>query len=318
MSEVAVVIPAYNAASYLGETVASVLASHSVTTEIVIVDDGSKDDTVAVAHRLAHELPATIQVIEQQNAGVSVARNTGFAHASAPYVCFLDADDRLRPDALAALKALLDQDGECIAAYGDVAYIDQDSKPLPFRARKSPKPSGNLLASILEGNLIDTPGAVLFRSSAVKRAGGFKAGLRRSQDWEFYVRMAQQGKIAACERIVMDYRLHPKSLSHESSTADTFEEALSLAFSGVRNAGVLPNNLLDRLEARRRASTLRLIAIRSHSLSLTTLAAMLRLCLSSRFDARVLQMTVRTMLSALKAGLLANSLRSRSGGKNAA
>ena len=305
MPEVAVVIPAYNAAPFLRETVASVLVSNFVTTEIVIVDDGSKDDTVAVAHQLAREYPGKVRVIEQKNAGVSVARNTGFAHTSAPSVCFLDADDRLRPDALAALRVFLHQDPDCIAAYGDVAYIDQDSKPLPSRAKKSPKPSGNLLASILQGNLVDTPGAVLFRSAAVRRAHGFKAGLRRSQDWEFYVRMAQQGTIAACDRIVIDYRLHSKSLSHESSTADTFEEALSLAFSSVRNAGALPKDLLDRLEARRRASTLRLIAIRSHSLSATTLTAMLRLCLSSRLDVRVLQMTVRTVISAMKMGLVA-------------
>jgi glycosyltransferase involved in cell wall biosynthesis len=304
MPEVSVVIPAYNAAPYLAETVASVVASHLVKAEIVIVDDGSKDDTVAVAHQLALIHPGVVQVIEQQNAGVSVARNTGFAHASAPFVCFLDADDRLRPHGLAALKTLINQDARCVAAYGGVSYIDRNSKPLPTRARKSPKPSGDLLAYILQGNLIDTPGAVLFRSSAVKRAGGFKPGLRRSQDWEFYVRIAQQGTIIACQQVVMEYRLHPQSLSHESSTAGTFDEALSLAFSGVRSAGVLPEDLLDRLEARRRASTLRLIAIRSHTLSLTTFIAMLRLCLSSRFDMRVLQITARTMLSALKTGLL--------------
>lgn len=305
MSDVAIVIPAYNAAPYLRQTLDSVIASHSVKLEIVIVDDGSKDDTVLLAHQLAMLHPDIVQVVEQQNAGVAVARNTGFAHTSAPFVCFLDADDCLRPDALVTLKALLDRDPRCIAAYGGVAYIDQDSKPLFFRARESSKPSGNLLAYILEGNLIDTPGGVLFRSAAVKSAGGFKAGLRRSQDWEFYVRMAQQGTIAACDQIVIDYRLHPQSLSHESSTAATFDEALSLAFSGVRKAGVLPEKLLGRLEARRRASTLRLIAIRSHTLSLTTFTAMLRLSLSSGFDKRVLQMTVRAALSALKARMLA-------------
>lgn len=311
MPEVAVVIPAYNAESYLRETVASVLASVLVKVEIIVVDDGSKDHTVSVAHQLAFDSPGLIHVIEQKNAGVSVARNTGFAQASAPFVCFLDADDRLRPDALAALIAPLHQDPACVAAYGDVAYIDQHSKPLPSRARKTAKPSGNLLASILEGNLIDTPGAVLFRSAAVRRAGGFKAGLRRSQDWEFYVRMAQQGTIAACDQIVIDYRLHSESLSHERSTADTFDEALSLAFTNVRNADALPKELLDRLEARRQASTLRLIAIRSQSLSSTTLTAMLRLCLTSRFDVRILQMTAKTMLSAMKVRLAARMQRIR-------
>ncbi|RZK44872.1 MAG: glycosyltransferase family 2 protein [Hymenobacter sp.] len=309
MCEISVVIPAFNAAPYLRETVASVLSSNSVKTEIVIVDDGSTDQTVEVAHQLMLEYPKAIHVIEQKNAGVSVARNTGFSRARAPAVCFLDADDILRPDALATLKTLLDQDAKCIAAYGSVAYIDQDSKPLRFRPKRTPLPSGNLLASILEGNLIDTPGAVLFRSSAVDCAGMFKAGLRRSQDWEFYVRMAQQGTFASYHGVVLDYRLHSKSLSHESSTAGTFDEALSLAFSSVRDAGALPEHLLRRLEARRRASTLRLIAIRSHSLSATTLAAMLRLCLSSGLDGRVLRTTLRTTFSALKSQITPKYLR---------
>lgn len=304
MCEISIVIPAYNAAPYLRETVGSVLASDSVKIEIVIVDDGSTDGTAALARQLMIDYPEIIRVVEQNNAGVAVARNTGFAHTSAPAVCFLDADDRLRPDALAMLKALLFQDLNCVAAYGEVAYMDQDSKPLPFRLRKKPLPSGDLLASILEGNLIDTPGAVLFRSAAVARSGVFKAGLRRSQDWEFYVRMAQHGTFTACDRIVIDYRLHPKSLSHESSTPETFDEALTLAFSGVRKAGVLPERVLNRLEARRRASTLRLIAIRSHSLPTKNLIAMLRLCMSSGLDARVLQTTLRTTLSAIKFRLL--------------
>lgn len=303
MPEVTVIIPAHNAALYLRETVTSVLASHKITVEIVIVDDGSKDETVAVATELARQNPGAIRIIEQENAGVSVARNTGFAHSSAPFVCFLDADDRLRPYALNVLRTIL-QDEKCIAAYGDVEYIDEKSEPLPCRARKSPKPSGDLLTFILEGNLIDTPGAVLFRSSAVKRAGAFKAGLRRSQDWEFYVRMAQQGTIIACDRVVIDYRLHSKSLSHEKSTADTFDEALTLAFSSVRAANLLSEKLLNRLEARRRASTLRLIAIRSHSLTLSTFSAMLRLCVESHFDARVLRTTVKTTLSAMKTSVL--------------
>jgi glycosyltransferase involved in cell wall biosynthesis len=304
MPEIAVVIPAYNAAAYLQETVGSVLASIVVDTEIVVVDDGSSDDTVRVAHEIQLLHPNFIRVIQQNNEGVAVARNTGFEHISAPYVCFLDADDRLRPDALVTLKQFLEQDQRCIASYGNVAYIDQDSRPLALQASESIKPSGDLLAHILEGNLTDTPGAVLFRSSAVKQAGGFRAGLRRSQDWEFYVRMAQQGTIAACNQIVLDYRIHPKSLSHESSTASTFEEALSLAFSGVRSKGLLSTDLLKRLEARRRASTLRFIAIRSHSLSLPTFIAMLRLCLSSGFDVRVLRITLRTFISAVKTSFL--------------
>jgi glycosyltransferase involved in cell wall biosynthesis len=306
MPDIAVVIPAYNAASYLKETVASVVASLIVKTEIVIVDDGSTDNTFAVANEIQVSHPNLVRAIQQTNAGVAVARNTGFAHTSAPFVCFLDADDRLRPNALVALKGLLERDRRCIASYGNVAYIDQESKPLALQASRSLRPSGDLLAHILEGNLTDTPGAVLFRSSAVKQAGGFRAGLRRSQDWEFYVRMAQQGTIAACDQIVLDYRIHPQSLSHEGSTASTFEEALSLAFSGVQKKGLLSTGLLKRLEARRRASTLRFIAIRSHSLSLPTFIGMLRLCLSSGFDMRVLRITLRTIISAAKTGLLAN------------
>ena len=98
---VSVVIPAKNAAAYVGETIASALAQADVG-EVIVVDDGSSDDTVAIV-RDVHD--SRVRLIQNDSAGVSAARNLGARHASGEWLIFLDADDRLRPGAVAALLA---------------------------------------------------------------------------------------------------------------------------------------------------------------------------------------------------------------------
>src|ERR687898_3129642 len=96
---VTVVIPCYNQAHFLGEAIESVLSQSYPNFEILVVDDGSPDDTSEVASRYP---PQQVRLISQKNQGVSAARNTGIGHARGEYVVFLDADDRLLPEALEA------------------------------------------------------------------------------------------------------------------------------------------------------------------------------------------------------------------------
>jgi len=92
---VSVVIPCYNQAHFLGEAIESVLAQSYPNFEIIVVDDGSTDDTSEVARRYPG-----VRLVRQENKGLSGARNAGLAHSEEEYVVFLDADDRLLPDAL--------------------------------------------------------------------------------------------------------------------------------------------------------------------------------------------------------------------------
>jgi glycosyltransferase involved in cell wall biosynthesis len=100
MSSVTVIIPAYNSVPFLEETVASALAQSDPPERIVIVDDGSPDESFALAQRLERAHP-TVQALQRPNGGAGAARNTGLAQAETAFVLFLDADDRLLPDAIA-------------------------------------------------------------------------------------------------------------------------------------------------------------------------------------------------------------------------
>ena len=141
---VAIIIPAFNAAAFLGEAVESALAQTHAASQIVVVDDGSTDTTAAVAEKFAD----AVMFLRQANAGVSAARNHGAAQVAADWLLFLDADDRLRPDALARLLSRANE-SMLGAIYGQTADFTDES-PLGPRfsketgscAMQGPPPAG--------------------------------------------------------------------------------------------------------------------------------------------------------------------------------
>lgn len=224
-----VIIPAYNAAAFLAQTVASVLAAHDVIVRVVIVDDGSQDATAEVARQLQAK-HKNVSLISQKNGGVSTARNAGIDKAD-HYVCFLDADDLLAPDGLRQLMFALEANDDAVAAYGRVGYMSGTVKrtpPLNLKMRQT----GDISSSVLCGNLIDTPGAILFRTEAILQVGGFIPGVRIGEDWNLYARVAQLGPVLFVDEIVMWYRIHEGSVMSRGrlSLAD-FKLALDSTYS---------------------------------------------------------------------------------------
>ncbi len=191
-AQVTIVIPAYNAGTYLRETVASVQAQDGVHWQAVIVDDASSDDTLAITQSLAAE-DERITAIAMDHGGVSVARNRGLEEANTPCTLFLDADDVLLPGALQRMVNGLDD--QCVAVYGE-AVVAQSSGEVTgatgapvFGAR----PVGHVLESIIQHNFICTPGVLLARTDSVKKVGGFQPGLRLSEDWVLWCALAAEG-----------------------------------------------------------------------------------------------------------------------------
>jgi glycosyltransferase involved in cell wall biosynthesis len=269
LADCAVVIPAFNAARYLRETVASALASKGLTVKIIIVDDGSTDDTTTIAAQLAQEQPNVI-CIRQTNQGVSQARNAGLAVAAADFVCFLDADDCLRPDALSLLHRRLASDPDAVAAFGAIEYFTEDgaAKDSSSQYRASAQADRLDLPVVLSRNFIDTPGAILFRRAAVLQGGGFDKALRIGEDWEAYVRAALHGPFLRCGETVLRYRFHTSSAMQKRPLAMAdFEPAITAAFAAVRRSGRLDAHELQRLEVRKRLNILRLIVLRSNGVS---------------------------------------------------
>ncbi|TAG18030.1 MAG: glycosyltransferase, partial [Rhodobacterales bacterium] len=124
-----IIIPALNAAAFLGETLQSVLAQSFADFEVVVIDDGSTDATARIARGFQAD-DARVKVLVGPGRGVSAARNAGFAASVGPILLFLDADDLLFSDSLQRFHAALDRSGPS-AALGDIARIAEDGSPLP-------------------------------------------------------------------------------------------------------------------------------------------------------------------------------------------
>lgn len=204
---IAIVIPAYNVAPWIGDAVASVLAQFHPAWTLTVVDDGSTDGTAGVAARFPDP---RIRLIRQPNAGVAAARNCGLAQADADALLFLDADDWLAPDALSRLARTLEAAPGAVAAFARFRAVPADSLPgsgsprsydLPASrsggATDRPDAGRDLLPLLLERNLFANGGHVLIRRAAVERAGGFLSGISYGEDWEYWVRLALLGPFVA-------------------------------------------------------------------------------------------------------------------------
>ncbi len=187
---ITVVTAAYNVAPYVGATIDSLLAQTYRDWQLVLVDDGSSDDTAAVATRFDDR---RIRVLRQRNAGVSAARNRGIAEIQGDAVLFLDGDDWLAPDALARLVAALDATPEAIAAYGAFCFVSEDGRRR-VGAKTGPFPAGDILELLLVENLFANGGHLLIRADAVRRAEGFRSDIAYGEDWEFWCRLALAGR----------------------------------------------------------------------------------------------------------------------------
>ena len=207
---VSVVIPCFNQAHYLGEAIESVIAQTYPAVEIIVVDDGSPDDPEAVVS----QYPG-VRLIRQSNRGVSAARNSGLQASRGEYLVFLDADDRLLPDALETSITMLQQHLDCGYVYGLAHLIDAAGSPLP--PPKHHSPDSDFFLTLLERNDIWSTGQVVYRRDAVEGAMGFDGQVSAAADLDLNLRIASEYRVCLNARPVFEYRLYPQSMNHNSA-----------------------------------------------------------------------------------------------------
>lgn len=204
---VTTIIPVFNRPAMLREAVASVLAQTHGAIEVVIVDDGSTDDTGSVADVLAREHPSVIRVVHIPNGGPGVAREAGRQLARGELIQHLDSDDVLLPRKFELQLAALRDAPECGAAYGWTRYRHEDGRVEPGPWKRSGEKIDTLFPAMLRSRWWDTP-TPLYRRAVIDRAGAWTT-LRIEEDWEYDCRIASSGvRLAYCPEWVAEVRAH--------------------------------------------------------------------------------------------------------------
>jgi glycosyltransferase involved in cell wall biosynthesis len=208
MTDVSVVVPTRNRADLLPLTVRSALGQRNVDLELVVVDDGSDDDTVRLVTHV--DDPRVRLVRHERPCGVSAARNSGIAAARGRWVALLDDDDVWAPDKLATQLVAAGQVGRSWVYTGDVG-VDGDLQVVSGAPPLAPE---QVMAALPHHNAVPAGASnVMATADLFARVGAFDPDLHNNEDWDMWLRLAADGPPACVPRPLVAYRLHPGNAS---------------------------------------------------------------------------------------------------------
>jgi glycosyltransferase involved in cell wall biosynthesis len=208
---ISIIIPAYRHAGYIGEAIQSVLGQSLSSWELIIINDGSPDNTAEVVTPFLSD--PRISYFDQLNQGQAAARNRGLALARGEYARFLDDDDLLPNDALEWSVAYLQEHPSVSAVIGAVQYIDASGM-----SRESIQSrEGTLdLSAVLTGKYpTASPGQTTFRTESLRRIGGFDPHLRNVDDFDLMCRLVKDKRVDSVSRLGLYYRWHGGNASSD-------------------------------------------------------------------------------------------------------
>lgn len=216
MEHVSIIIPTYNRADVIANSIQSILDQTYKQYELLIVDDGSTDDTASVIESLYNERIRYIKLPE--NKGVAAARNEGIRQAKYDYIAFQDSDDYWHKDKLEKQMDFLTKHPEIALLYcpyecqkndGSVIIVPNNDIPLSEK-------QGNIYEYMLRRNTIGTP-SVLLRKEALDKSGYFNETLTCLEDWELFLRISKHCEIAFLDEVLLNVNLSTDGVSHNIS-----------------------------------------------------------------------------------------------------
>jgi glycosyltransferase involved in cell wall biosynthesis len=210
MPDVSVIIPSYNSAKYLAEAVDSVLSQTFRDFEVLVIDDGSTDNTEKIAANYA----APVRYIRQENSGVAVARNHGVNESRGRYVAFLDADDTWRQDKLEVQVKALSENPGYRACYTAFTVVSPNLTPL--NVVRSWRRGTALEDLLTRGNVIGSICSVICERSLFETTGGFDPSLSQCADWDMWVRMSPLTDFLYIDAPLVTYRQHASNMSRNA------------------------------------------------------------------------------------------------------
>ncbi len=208
---VSVVVPCFNHGHFLARAIDSILAQSRQDFEVLVVDDGSTDQTRAVVQGYPNRGERRVRYVWQENRGLPGARNTGIRAARGELIALLDADDSWRPEFLAATGAYLEAHPEAGAVHTGCFFIDARENRLP-QVSTGTVPAGMMRTALVGGEFF-IPSAVLVRRRCFDQVGLFDESLRASEDWDMWLRVAAAVPFGSLPDPLVEYRIHDGNMS---------------------------------------------------------------------------------------------------------
>lgn len=214
MKQISVILPTYNRAYCIRRAVDSVLCQTWSHWELLVVDDGSTDNTEEIIAAYAASDERVRYCRKARNQGVSAARNEGIRLARHEYIAFQDSDDVWHADKLEKQMRIFENQPELGLVYCAMQGTRQDGSAVrvPDISIDRRLLQGNLYGLLLQGNVIDAPTAVM-RKSCVEKCGGFDEGLSCLEDWELFLRIARDYEIGYADEALVDSDIHNHGVS---------------------------------------------------------------------------------------------------------
>jgi glycosyltransferase involved in cell wall biosynthesis len=211
---ISVLLSCYNSARWLDEAINSVLSQTFEDFEFIIVDDGSTDSSPEIIKRYA-EQDARIVVIEKCNTGLADSLNVGIQKARGGWIARLDADDICEPERLGKQLASARSNPDLVFIGSGLLVINESGNALKtFRYPASHK---SLVRSLHTARKFPPHSSAFYRTDVVRSIGGYRTRIRRSQDWDLWLRLAEVGQLTAMDEPLVRIRKHSDQISHDES-----------------------------------------------------------------------------------------------------
>ena len=213
---VSVVLPVYNGSTYLRAAIDSVLAQTFDRFELIVVDDGSTDESPQIVKTYVERDPR-VRLVSRPNTGIVGALNDGLAVARADLIARMDADDIALPQRFAKQVRFLQQHDSVVIVGGAYEVIDEKSRPLTVLS--PPQSDDELQPKALAGHTCICHPTVMMRREAVEAVGGYHEPYRDAEDLDLYLRLGERGELANVPDVVLRYRMHAGSVSGQRAAS---------------------------------------------------------------------------------------------------
>lgn len=213
MSEISVLVPSYNHAPFVTRTLRSIFAQSLKPKKLIVIDDGSKDESAAIIERILRDCPFENELVARENRGLCATLNEGFAKTSGDFFAYLGSDDVWLPEFLEKQIELLNNRPNAVLGFAHAFVIDAGDRIIDRTDNWTNFADGDVLPMLLRGIIFSSPGVVYRRAALEKHEWNENS---RLEDYEMYLKLAADGEFARNEEILCAWRQHDSNVSGDT------------------------------------------------------------------------------------------------------